>query len=244
MVDYSKWNNIDCSDSEEEDYPTEEYPSAPTVTKLDGASSVTFGGGADQQTSIRPMETAPVLPPTPPASTGAATTAAPMAAKVPCTTNGGTFVHAIEGLAGVTASVPVFWSQTKDEVDVYVTVPAETKGPSVQVDLSNALGYADRNTAIGAASPKATLSIGLKNGPLVTKVLPSVELPHPVYVGDADDSEGVEMLEAEWEVVTVGEGRFVKVTLKKAVPMEGMALWWNTCIVGGDKIDVNGIKDR
>ena len=41
MVDYSKWNSMDCSDSDGEDGQTS---NTPRVTRLDQPSSITFGG--------------------------------------------------------------------------------------------------------------------------------------------------------------------------------------------------------
>jgi len=223
MVDYSKWDKFDISDSEEEEEPR----GPPQVTKLDNPSSVQFGGSTDQPT---------VLPPAPPAAATAATPTPSPPLSTPPTTNGGKFTHTRSTLA-------ISWSQTKDELDIYLPVPNDTAGPSIAVNITNALSFRDRASAIGSSN-KQSISVSIKKGALTIPHLPTIALPHPVYVGDEDDAESLSQLQPDWEMATFGSSRYVKITLKKAVPMAGMTLWWKTCVTGGDEIDVQNISER
>eukprot|EP00392_Amoebophrya_sp_AT5.2_P001385 g1387.t1 len=48
MVDYSKWNNMDVSDSEREESEEDFGPPSPKVTRFDTEQQVTFGGGRSE----------------------------------------------------------------------------------------------------------------------------------------------------------------------------------------------------
>ena len=54
MVDYSKWNSIDVSDTESES-------GEPEVTGFDGPQSVTFGGGDGSSIAVTPSTKPPKI---------------------------------------------------------------------------------------------------------------------------------------------------------------------------------------
>jgi len=264
MVDYSKWDNLSVSSSEEE---SEEDGNAdglhsytprgaPQVTRLDEASRVTFGGGRKEvevagpdvggssgPEALQPGSLLPAAPsmaaPTPPKppSPSSSSSSSSSTAATPPTKNGSTFLHESSNLS-------LSWSQTRDDVDLYIKVPTATKAPAVSVSITGALTWKDRESAVGT-STQPLLTLTLLSSSSSPPPSLSCRLPHPVYVGDADDADAeVEALQPDWEMKTFGEGRHVKISLKKAVPMAGMVLWWKTPVEGGAEIDVGEIADR
>ena len=121
MVDYSKWDHFEVSDSDDSD--ADEMSRTPHVTRLDQGTRVTFG---QQGVSF----TTPAAPNTATTAPAAATTTAPAETeeavvarrRSELTRNGG-------------AEATHLWSQTRDEVRIAVFVPAGTRARDVRVDL-------------------------------------------------------------------------------------------------------------
>ena len=72
------------------------------------------------------------------------------------------------------------------------------------------------------------------------------ELPRPIHLNQDEDEIDYEI---EDNLGAVGEGgdgactKLVSITMAKAVPMEGMVLWWDRPLVGYPAIDVAKIQD-
>lgn len=122
MVDYSKWDHFEDSDSDS-DGSDSEMSRMPHVTRLDQGTRVTFG---QEGVSFTTQPSQPSSQPgAPPAAAAASTeTAESVVAKrqAELTRNGG-------------AEATHLWSQTREEVRIAVFVPAGTRARDVTVDL-------------------------------------------------------------------------------------------------------------
>ncbi|GMI41312.1 hypothetical protein TeGR_g6439 [Tetraparma gracilis] len=240
---YSKWDNLDCSSSEDED---EGDASSPSVTRLDSPSQVTFGGGAANATATPSPSSA---------SSSASSSAAPSSAipelssklskidfvppsparSSPATTNGGSFSHSPSPPDPSSPPATLIWSQTRSTVSISTPLPPSTLASALSVAISNAHPFSSRHSAVGTPSP-AVLTATLNS----TNPLFSLPLPHPVFTGDEEDEDAA----LDWEIETFQTSRFLTVTLNKAVPMVGVVVWWPTCVVSGAEIDVSAIQAR
>ena len=118
MVDYSKWDHFEVSDSDD-DSDDDGMSHTPHVTRLDQGTRVTFGQqGVSFTTPPAPAAAAPAK--APPAKTEEEVVAA---RRRELTRNGG-------------AEATHLWSQTRDEVRIAVFVPAGTRARDVRVDLA------------------------------------------------------------------------------------------------------------
>lgn len=255
MVDYSKWDKFDVSDSESDEGPMGGFQ------RLDEPSSVTIGASGPPMVHA-PSATlelggaepdAPSLAPpaAPEAKRAPAATAPPRAASAVLTRNGGLRPHCA-------------WSQDAREVVLHVQLPTGTKAKQVDVVLDG-VSVAPAPGGGGAAA-KGSGALGslhvhcdgvvVVGGPLASPVAPP-----------ADAEPG----EVEWELVEVrgarallegalkdgaggadcataiGEAdcaRLCKITLLKRSPIPGAVQWWSRVFEGDDTIDVTQIADR
>ncbi|KAL7498923.1 hypothetical protein ACHAWT_010273 [Skeletonema menzelii] len=161
--------------------------------------------------------------------------------------------------------LPVYWSQDRYVVTLRVGFPT-TQFPSrtIRVKVVGALKYEDRHSAVGSGSmmtdyiSKQSDDDGIPSYGSVTIVSESGNdqeivlftglLPRPIHLNQDED-------EVEFEIENSGIAnnddvsescfdRFVSITMTKAVPMQGLVLWWDCPIIGFPKIDVSSIKDR
>ena len=254
-IDYSKWDKMDFSDDSEDDGSDEDGDTTgvaarvrPRVTKLDGPTRVTreSGGtirieGGSETSSVTPphgysvAKKRPITdcgndgtghrgiePSTPPADAIASQ----------LTRNGGWFVDA-------PTSSRVYWSQNREEVEIAVVFDtAEISTRDLCVKLTGALPYLDRKAAVGGeACGRLVMSAVKSSGE--RKVLLDGMLPQFIHL--AEDEE-----EVEWEIDKFGKRteRVARVTLRKAVPMNGLFIWWDQPLAHCPKIDVSCIEDR
>jgi len=95
-------------------------------------------------------------------------------------------------------------------------------------------------------------------------------LPHFIHGTREDEEEDNTTSSVEWEIINDGRYgntetmiqyfaskvqkihpfnikasiKLIQITIRKAVPMYGMYIWWDQLVVHGPKIDVSNIKDR
>jgi hypothetical protein len=187
-IDYSKWDNLQDSDDEEQQSPE------PRVTRLDQPSRIVTTRG-EEGFSVQPND-----PPRSRPTRTAATNKIPTA----WTEKGGRVE--LEDTDGVV----LYWTQ--DRYSVTLRVPAP-EGP-LEVQVTGMLNYVDRNCATAASSPKLIVRCGKE------AIWWQGDLPHPVHLTqDSDD-------DVDWSVERINQQRYLIIILYKAVPMEGVFLWW------------------
>eukprot|EP00980_Cylindrotheca_fusiformis_P022852 scaffold9846_cov122-Cylindrotheca_fusiformis.AAC.5 len=221
-IDYSKWDHLDEYSEDEDDHNDEGQP---RVTRLDGPSEVTFGGGsATVQPSQGAASTSALHPPQKQLTEKFVSAAAK--SKV-ATNNDDPFQN--WKASGGEESIEdgqrrLFWSQDRYSICIRVELVKEEKVGNVLVE--HTLSYSDRYCAVGTVKPR--LMVLLKDG----KCLLEGDLPHPVHFAQSED-------EIEWSVERAPSNeRFLAVTLYKAVPMQGLSLWWRRPLMCFDEIEL------
>ncbi|GMI08192.1 hypothetical protein TrVE_jg12506 [Triparma verrucosa] len=228
---YSKWDNIECSSSEDEDDGRGDDRGMPQVTKFDNKSTITFGGNgpvtvADSTNSVdtpsaptpTPAVRAPISPsklPTPPPPSS------------PPTFKGGSFLYpSSPSNPIITSPQSIHWSQTSTSLTLSLLLPPSLKSPSITCTLKNASPFTSRNSTVG--SPKTTLKITFSSHSVLSEIL-----QHDVYINDEDETEDKHT--PEWEVITYSKQsndtvdtveRYLTITLEKATPSSNVVIWW------------------
>ena len=136
----------------------------------------------------------------------------------------------------------------------------EEKREKIQsVDVNGILPFSDRHCATGSTRPvlrcqgiitnannnninKTKVIGGNKNNnnidPNNLVLLLEGELPHPVYIAEDDDND------VDWSVVQDDSSRrFLMITLYKAVPMQGIFVWWRRPMMQFPELDLQQVKD-
>lgn len=248
-IDYSKWDNIDVSDSEEE----EEEVTLPRVTKFDAPSTistnkdgtVTVSADADdssksnvessQNGGLRNIEFISEC----------------QVKRMKKLTEGGD--HFIDS----NSKSEVFWSQDRHEVIISVAFNSKRIRPKdVLVTATGVLPYSQKSSAVGSGQNSSGEGCGTifieaeKEYSLERTVLLKGILPHSVHFSEEED-------EIDWEIddylphneTFKGENsnvvdKLVRVSLHKAVPMMGVSVWWSQPLTHCSKIDINSIEGR
>ena len=235
-LDYSKWDQLDVSDSEDEGEGDED----------EGLERWAEGQAAAAQAAGKRWPGMDGPPPAEAAGGGGAAAApapAPAAKAAPptgLTRNGG-------------RTERYLWSQEKEEVSVAVLAPGGTSAKAVAVELGEERLRVGLRGAAGAEQPR-----WLVDGELLYKA----EAPEdPTDVSPAPTPPAWDCADAlspqlDWEIrdlpaeesggVADGEGgtpRVVVVTFKKKVP-HGVVHWWKGVIKGDETIDVSAIAGR
>jgi len=223
-IDYSKWDNLDVSSSEDED-----DESTPRVTRLDAPSRVTFGGKTD---GLEFSAASPAVPPQLPldvTTKGEETQQIPTVAPPSWTEHGGLLE---------TTSDPnrrLYWAQDRYSVTLRLELVGGEKVRSV--DVEGILPYSDRWSAVGSIKQRISFIS------TASEVLLDGELPHPVHLAEEDSEDGV----LDWSVEdsNIADGkryRFLAVTLHKAVPMQGVSLWWRRPLSEFPEAEIDAVR--
>ncbi len=217
-IDYSKWDKLDVSSSSED----EDDRATPRVTRLDAPTSVTFGGKdgsisaaaatPSQATTKSSASTTPSLP----------TTTTTKSTPTSWTDQGGLVTTKTSD--GQEQSL--YWSQDRYSVTLRLALPSGEKVKSVTVD--GILPYSDRCSAVGSTKPRLVCSSG-------TAKLLEGELPHPVHLAEDDDDV------VDWSIEDTN-GRFLVILLHKAVPMQGLSVWWRRPLMEFPEADIHAVR--
>jgi hypothetical protein len=160
----------------------------------------------------------------------------------------------------------LYWSQDRYSVTLRLELllhghnnnngEEEEKQEKIQsVDVNGILPFSDRFCATGSTRPVLQCQgsitnannnnkvIGINNsknnsiGPNNLVLLLEGELPHPVYIAEDDD-------DVDWSVVKDNSSRrFLMITLYKAVPMQGLFVWWRRHMMKFPELDLQQVKD-
>lgn len=231
-IDYSKWDNLDVSSSEDED-----DESTPRVTRLDAPSRVTFGGKTN---GLEFNAASPAVLPQPPLD---ATTKGEKTQQIPTMRPSGDRGFAPPswtehgGLLETTSDPKrrLYWAQDRYSVTLRLELVGGEKVRSV--DVEGILPYSDRWSAVGSIKQRISCIS------TATEVLLDGELPHPVHLAEEDSEDGV----LDWSVedsnsVDGKRYRFLAVTLHKAVPMQGVSLWWRRPLSEFPEAEIDAVR--
>jgi len=248
-IDYSKWDNIDVSSSEDENDDNDDN-NMPRVTTLSGPSTITRSadGTISAVDANAPTATSTDARITNNKSTSCSSSSSRDVSYL--TKNGGHFIDA------ETKSY-IFWSQERTEVNISVAFdPTNIKSKDISVKTEGELPFSQCLSAVGGdATSKGSLLVQAKvasSGSTVT--LFSGNFPHFIHLPEGEEA-------IDWEIDTceyyhdvldllssaagcAGQTKLIRITLLKAVPMAGVSLWWSHPLLHCPKTDVNAIGGR
>jgi hypothetical protein len=218
-IDYSKWDHLeDYSDDDDDEEVT--TSSTPRVTRLDAPSQVTFGGGAATlQTSSKQQQQTVT-------TTSAITPAASSTKASGTSDDDNTWTQ-----KGGQATIPslnrqVYWTQDRYSATLRLEL---FDGKVTNVKVEGVLPYADRHAAVGSTKPRLQILLDDNN------VLYEGDLPHPVHLAQEDE-------DIDWSFERRQGNRFVVTTLYKAVPMQGLTVWWKRPLMEVPEIEMENEK--
>ena len=263
-IDYSKWDHLDdCSDSDEEG--AADTRSTPRVTRLEAPSRVTFGGMPNEVESVATIDP-PLLSTLPPSSNSSGAMAqdghGPMMAPKPSTASDnegkcsetGHSAWTKKGGSVVTSdNRHLYWSQDRYSVQIRLELRLGPPKESVErVVVDGILPYADRYCATGSQKPRLIITgrlggdLSSQSSEKSTATLLEGELPYPVHW--SQDDEQAEAKSLDWIVErhpSDKEQRFALITLYKAVPMQGLFVWWKRPLLQFDEVTLeDGNSER
>jgi hypothetical protein len=231
-IDYSKWDNLDDCSSSSEEYGSND--ATPRVTKLETPSSVTFGGEktevvVDAAAASKTSSSSDEKKSAARAAAGAPTTSSTKPLHNEWTDRG----SQLQTEDGRT----LYWSQDRYSVTIHLQLRKQERATSLNV--RGILPYSDRCAAVGRQ--KSYLECFGNNTETKQNVtLIQGDLPHFVHLAQDDDS-------VDWSVVTGSEvgltGRYLQITLHKAVPMQNMFVWWRRPLMIFKEQQVDGRYD-
>jgi hypothetical protein len=223
-IDYSKWDTLECSDSDEE-----EASSTPRVTRLEEPSRVTFGGSGDAGTAmIHPQQSITVSP-----KSSLGDKATPTSSLDHSITND-VSPKSLDpkdhldnwtsrgGSLETSDQRTLFWSQ--DRYSVQLRLELKDKETIHGITIDGILPYSERHCATGSHSSKLSV-LGKESAGNVVSLLQG-NLPHPVYLSQDDDPDQPIL---DWSIERHpldSARRFVTFIMHKAVPMQGLFVWW------------------
>lgn len=233
MVDYSKWKNLEMSDSE-----GSEDEGRPVVTKLDRPTSVTWGGTAGSQPVAHKNDTPSTAHALVPATKSEVSAKRPSSAVAlepkSLSKNGGEVAESESNAAYI-------WIQSRHDVTIAVVTPSGTKAPDVKVRL---------DTRPSSNDPQR-LRVWLRDATLL-----DTELTHPVEplppeedisATNTTSEDGTASRTVDWELRDLDDGkgsRCVLICLVKRSPIPGAVLWWKSAFKGDPEIDLESIQGR
>ncbi|KAL9178401.1 hypothetical protein ACHAXT_000048 [Thalassiosira profunda] len=173
------------------------------------------------------------------------------------TRNGGT--HHSLSTTYQKGKLPLYWSQDRYTVTLRLGFPpSEFPSKSIRVRVEGALKYSDRHSAVGSGAmsghkseAEGDASYGSVEVVSVSKdggketVLLRGELPRPIHLNQDEDEVDYEIEDNLGAGGDGGDGactKLVSITMAKAVPMEGMVLWWDRPLVGYPATDITKIQ--
>jgi hypothetical protein len=153
------------------------------------------------------------------------------------TKNGGTFLDP-------KTDNMTYWSQDRNEVILSIAFDFKTiRSKDIRVSISGALTYRDRCAAMSNAhtlrsdsgsesGSEGKGSLNVVGGTHQEKLILQGELPYFVHLPEAEE-------DVDWEIdVTDPNEKLIKITFLKAVPMQGIVIWWSRPLVHFPEIDV------
>lgn len=232
-IDYSKWDKIDYGSDDENSSVNEE---APAVTRLEESSSVTFSSNGISIAPTADIQKEKEAASKPAVQDDSSITKNAKQRKL-FTKNGSTYVDP-------RSNNEILWSQDRNEVNISIIYDCSTiASKDIRVNFYGALSYEDRFSAVGTENIIDGVE-GSKGKLIVTakgcnESLLQGYTGYPVYLPQDEE-------EIDWEIdVTDSNMKMIRITLLKAVPMQGLTVWWSRPLIHFPEIDVvSGIEGR
>lgn len=146
----------------------------------------------------------------------------------------------------------LYWAQDRYSVTLRLEVKEDEKIGSV--DVRGIMPYSDRFVAVGSTKPKLSIrrrgvevnsNSDNESSTKGTLLMMEGELPHPVHFaeGDDDDENLVDwsVEEADWRNNSHST-KYLTITLHKAVPMQGLSLWWRRPLTEFPEVGLEHVK--
>ena len=216
-IDYSKWDKMDFSDDDESSSSSFD-DATPRITRLDEPSRLTVSPkGATLEHAPKTEKRAP---------------------KVEMSTvhqSGNRFDNRMKLMVKNGASHvdpvsknKVWWSQDRGEVIIRISYNQSIASRDIKVKILGGLNYEDRYAScMPEGKPKLMVSAVGKDVPILEG-----DLEYNVYFPEGEDT-------LDWEIdVTDPSRKLIQITLLKAVPMQGLTVWWSRPLAHFPAIDV------
>jgi hypothetical protein len=213
-IDYSKWDKIDCSSSEEE-----EDSGQPRVTHLDAPSTITRTSdgnliiGGQQQ----------------PGPVNSSNKTNKYEEKIQDWSQNG-------GVVTTEAGSQLYWSQDRFSVCLRLLLPSTgIKGKDLRVELQGMIPFRDRFSAVGNEHVSSLKLLWRDPTDQATRTLLDGDLPHTVHATEDE--------ELDWGIDRVTDHNsseelsYWTINLPKAVPMQGVIIWWRRPLKQFEEID-------
>lgn len=245
-LDYSKWDKLveEISSDEESNDGNHYNGYRSRVTKFDSPARVTREEDGTISVFEGMSSTAPA--PVPAAAKATKLVAAESEAGTDesakanvyynkLTRNGGSFTDD-------RSKANIFWSQDRHEVIVHISIPRTMKPKDIRATGTGIVAYAQRNAAVGDGN-WGTLEVMGRLGKEKSKsILLKGDLPHPAYLGEDEEDVDMEIVHTPaWGKIG---SKFVRITLRKASPIESVVVWWPSLLKNSPKIDLSTIEGR
>jgi hypothetical protein len=140
------------------------------------------------------------------------------------------------------------WCQDRYSVTLRLQLLNESEKVST-VTVDGILPYRDRHAAMGTTKKPHLKCVGSNNKNNNNKnesdhhvLLLEGDLPHPVHLAEDDDDDDNTV---DWSVVwdDGNHARYLQITLYKAVPMQGVFIWWKRPMMQFDERENNNNKN-
>lgn len=247
-IDYSKWDKIELSDDDDDD----DQASYAKVTKLDAPSKVTFssdGFTVQKDTSVLSNEIKKRSPTSDPKLSEESRDLSYHEMKKKnrsCDEIEASRIQYLTKNGGIYKDInppccTAYWCQDRNEAIVSISYDSTSiKSSDIRVELSGALKYADRHSAVSVGSSSLNGRLNVYDSCKGITLFQG-NFAYPIHL-----AEGEEQGDVEWEIdVTDANHKLIRITLYKAVPMMGVTLWWKKPFVHFDDIDVvTGVEGR
>lgn len=139
----------------------------------------------------------------------------------------------------------LYWSQDRYSVSLRVELQTDEdmKGNQSTVTVSGIVSWADRCSAVSSGSIKPRLKCVAKVDTKLSSSLSSTDtsriilegdLPHPVHLAQEDEDVDWTIVRRHFDPTT----RYIQITLYKAVPMQGLFVWWRRPMMEFPEVDV------
>lgn len=221
-IDYSKWDHIgDSSDDEEQ----KQEDATPRVTRLDQPSRIVTHHGQEGFDVLQPptKETTASISRGKKESSNTTTDTSTTAVPVSSWTEKGGVAELKLQQAEESSPIIMYWTQDRYTVTLRVPVPHDR--PVLNVQVKGILSYEDRNCAASTLSPpQLTVRSKAKKSVTDFNLWFQGDLPHAVHLAQEEE-------EIDWSIERLrgdddDNNRYLTIILSKAVPMEGVFVWW------------------
>jgi hypothetical protein len=225
-IDYSKWDKMDFGSDDESSSSKEGNTRQPIVTRLHEPSKVTFSsqqGLKIEESHVQPSHQASLVPTEtithPKESMKKSANRLSM-----LTRNGSKYVDP-------KTNQVVYWSQDRKEVILSIVFDhTSISSKYIVVETTGSLKYEDRYSAVGATS-KGELIVKVIT-PEKSQILLQGYLAYPYHLPEGEDN-------VDWEInATDANMKLIRITFLKAVPMQGLTVWWSRPLLHFSEIDV------